>query len=129
MTLQLREQIQGLETINAKRLKEIFIGSQLFPRNLEMSSGEFKDFVYGLVRISHGTRFSNTNLWQIRLRFPALNKFAKAGFNGRLRKQIAENVDFLLQFFIRNRLDEFLGARSSVPVKFRQLNGGASCYA
>src|SRR5579862_5429459 len=60
-------------------------------------------------------------LGQIGKRVGAFDELPQPRFHRRPRKQLAENIHFLLQLRIRNRLDEFLGRNCRAAIKLRHL--------
>src|SRR5271165_830449 len=47
--LELGQQIEGLQAVDAKRLEEVIVGRELLPRHLEMRGRELEDFIERLV--------------------------------------------------------------------------------
>src|SRR6201982_2752469 len=65
---------------------------------------------------------------QIRQRVGALNELPQSRFHRWPRKQLAENIHFLLQIRIRNRLDEFLSRDCRAAIKLRHLRRSRTCH-
>src|SRR5580704_18368241 len=53
MVLESGQQIQSLQAVNSQRFKEVVIAGELLSRNLEVSRGEVKNFIKGLISGSH----------------------------------------------------------------------------
>src|SRR5580700_7044889 len=63
-------------------------------------------------------------LGQIGKRVGAFDELPQPRFHRRPRKQLAENIHFLLQLRVRNRLDEFLSRNCRAAIKLRHLRRG-----
>ena len=88
MVLKARQQVERLQTINAKRLKEIIVGREFFPRNFEMRGREANNLLEGLAGSLHKKSILQAlgALRQVRHRLCALYKLFEPGFDSRPRK-------------------------------------------
>src|ERR1022692_2122691 len=101
MILQLGQQIQRLQAINPESLEEVVVGTQFFPRHLEVRRRKLQNLVKRLFR-------PLPNLPQ-----PSLPR--------RTRKQLTENINFPPQLLMWNRLDKLLRRRRRRAIKLSQL--------
>jgi hypothetical protein len=53
MMFEAREQVEGLEAVDAERLEEIVAGMELRARNLEMIGGEGENFFGCVIQCAH----------------------------------------------------------------------------
>src|SRR5215471_18471271 len=118
---QTSQQIERLETVDPQCFKKIIVRRQLIARHFEMCGSKTKNFIERVVSSRHvaisNYKLPTTNckLRQVRLRTLILHKFPQPFFDSRTRIKVTENFDLLLQFLIRNRLDERLRCCGSSP--------------
>src|SRR5580658_4893458 len=60
---------------------------------------------------------------QVRQRVVAFDEFAEAGFDGWLREEVAEDIDFALQVVVRDGFDKALGCGGGLRIEFSDLRG------
>src|SRR5579862_1538027 len=128
MLLDACKQIKRLQTVDSESLEEVVVRIQCRHRNLEMLRGQPQHFVSRILECRHSvylatdsSRFERRPLGQIGKRVSALNELPQPRFHRRPRKQLAENIHFLFQLRVRNRLDEFLGRNCRSAIKLRHL--------
>src|SRR5580704_125289 len=50
MMLEPRQQIESLQAVDAQRLEEVIVGSELFPGHFEMQGCKFQDFIESVIK-------------------------------------------------------------------------------
>src|ERR1700733_4920507 len=118
----LREQVQGLQTVDPECFEKIIVGRKFFSRHSEVCRSKIQYLVQGLVGCLHNLWvLSPLSLRQIGLRVGTFYKLPQPGIDCWTSKQLAEQIDLSAQLLLWNGFDKFLGRGGRGSIEFLQL--------